>query len=99
MARAPPRTLPADAMHKQNVLNATGDSSVPARPARDLPIVPQRDDAVSMLRNVPLLAGLTDHQLEQLATRVRRVRVPAGSWVIRQGKAAHSMYIVSTGQL
>ena len=52
-----------------------------------------------MLRNVPLLAGLPDDQLEQLAGRVRRVRVPAGSWVMRQGEAAHSMYIVRTGQL
>ena len=52
-----------------------------------------------MLRNVPLLAGLPDDQLEQLVGRVRRVRVPAGSWVMRQGETAHSMYIISTGQL
>ena len=52
-----------------------------------------------MLRNVPLLAGLPDDQLEQLVGRVRRVRVPAGSWVMRQGETADSMYIISTGQL
>ena len=52
-----------------------------------------------MLRNVPLLAGLADDQLEQLVGRVRRVRVPAGSWVMREGEAAHSMYIIRTGQL
>ena len=51
------------------------------------------------LRNVPVLAGLSDELLERLAGEVREVRVPAGSWIMREGDRAESMFIVSGGRI
>jgi predicted acylesterase/phospholipase RssA/CRP-like cAMP-binding protein len=53
----------------------------------------------AFLRNVPVLAGLADESLERLARDVREVRVRSGEWVIRQGDAADSLFIVGSGRL
>ena len=51
------------------------------------------------LRNVPVLAGLSDQLLARLAEEVREVRIPAGSWIIHEGDRAESMFIVSGGRV
>ena len=51
------------------------------------------------LRNVPVLAGLSDELLERLAKEVREVRIPAGHWIMREGDRAESMFIVSGGRI
>jgi CRP-like cAMP-binding protein len=51
------------------------------------------------LRNVPVLAGLPDELLEHLAGQVNDVRVRAGTWVMREGESADSMFIVRSGRL
>src|SRR4051812_20729216 len=51
------------------------------------------------LRNVPVLAGLSHELLERLAGEVREVRVRAGDWVLREGEAAESLFIVRGGRL
>jgi NTE family protein len=53
----------------------------------------------AFLRNVPVLAGLSDELLERLAGQANDVRVRAGTWVMREGESADSMFIVRSGQL
>jgi signal transduction histidine kinase len=45
-------------------------------------------DIAALLRGVPLLRELPDAQLDALAQRVRRMRVPAGTIVMREGEPA-----------
>ena len=51
------------------------------------------------LGNVPVLAGLSEDLLEQLATQVSEVRVPAGRWIMREGEVAESMFVVQGGRI
>jgi predicted acylesterase/phospholipase RssA/CRP-like cAMP-binding protein len=53
----------------------------------------------AFLRNVPVLAGLPDELLERLAEQVNDVRVRAGTWIMREGESADSMFIVRSGRL
>jgi predicted acylesterase/phospholipase RssA/CRP-like cAMP-binding protein len=53
----------------------------------------------AFLRNVPVLAGLSDELLERLAGQVNQVHVSAGDWVMREGEPADSMFIVSSGRV
>ena len=53
----------------------------------------------AFLRNVPVLAGLSDHLLEQLAGEVTERSVPAGDWIMRRGDLAESVFIVRSGRL
>ena len=55
------------------------------------------DSTISMylLRNVPVLAGLPDELLEGLAEQLSRVHVQAGRWIMREGEAAESVFIVA----
>jgi NTE family protein len=59
----------------------------------------QRVTSVSFLRNVPVLAGLSDELLRRLIEEVQEVRVGAGEWVMRQGDTAESVCIVRSGRL
>src|SRR5262245_48879434 len=53
----------------------------------------------AVLRNVPILADLPDELLERLARQANEVRVPAGTWVMRAGESADSLFIVRGGRL
>ncbi len=53
----------------------------------------------AFLRNVPVLAGLSYELLERLAGQVKDVRVRAGTWIMREGESADSMFIVRSGRL
>ncbi len=55
--------------------------------------------ATSFLRNVPVLAGLSDELLDRLSGQVNEVPVQAGEWIMHQGEAAQSMFIVSSGRV
>ena len=55
--------------------------------------------AVELLRGVPVLAGLPGESLERVAGQVNDVRVPAGEWIVREGEAAESAFIVSSGAI
>ena len=52
-----------------------------------------------LLRNVPVLAGLPDPLLEGLVEQLSRVHVRAGRWIMREGEAAESVYIVASGRV
>jgi CRP-like cAMP-binding protein len=51
----------------------------------------------SFLRNVPVLAGLSDQLLETVAAQVGQRHVRANDWVMRDGEPADSMFIVRGG--
>jgi predicted acylesterase/phospholipase RssA/CRP-like cAMP-binding protein len=53
----------------------------------------------AFLRNVPILAGLPDESLERLAGQVNDMHVRAGTWIMREGGSADSMFIVRSGRL
>jgi len=51
------------------------------------------------LRRLPLLAGLDDTDLRNLAAQARRVRVAAGAVLMREGSPADGLYLVLRGRL
>ncbi len=55
--------------------------------------------AAAFLRNVPVLAGLSDELLEDVASQVSEVHVRAGDWILREGEAADSVFIVRSGRV
>jgi signal transduction histidine kinase len=55
-------------------------------------------ETVDALRRVPALHGLTDSELEWLATHAEEVLVPAGAVVFREGEPATKMWILLKGE-
>jgi CRP-like cAMP-binding protein len=55
------------------------------------------DRKLNLLRSIPLFEGLADRQLEQIATLVDEVDVPAGKVLMRQGEPGNEMFIVVNG--
>ena len=53
----------------------------------------------SLLRNVPVLAGLADELIDELVEQLARVQVRAGRWIMREGEVAESVYIVAGGRV
>lgn len=58
---------------------------------------PDPGDAMAMLAGVPLLEGLPEAELRELARVVRRRRAPAGEVLWRQGDSAAAMIVVAEG--
>jgi CRP-like cAMP-binding protein len=52
-----------------------------------------------MLRGVPMLGPLTMCTKEELAGNLRRVSVPAGHVIIRQGEVGDAFYILESGAM
>jgi NTE family protein len=52
-----------------------------------------------LLRAVPVFAGLPDEMRHELADGGRRVSVPAGNHLFRQGEEADALYVVLSGRL
>ncbi len=57
------------------------------------------DSSAGILREVPLLAGLSDELRERLAAGTEQVSLPAGEWLFHEGDAAESAYVVSSGRV
>lgn len=53
----------------------------------------------AFLRNVPVLAGLSEQLLDTLADDVGERRVGAGEWIMREGEAADSAFVVRSGRV
>lgn len=53
----------------------------------------------AFLRNVPVLAGLSEELLERLGDEVGERRAKAGEWIMREGESAESAYIVCSGRV
>lgn len=54
---------------------------------------------LELLRAVPMFAPLAPPTIERLARRLVPVRLPAGSWVIRQGEVGDRYYIIDRGEV
>jgi NTE family protein len=55
--------------------------------------------APAFLRNVPVFAGLSDELLEKLSEQLREVAVSAGTWLMRAGDTADSLFIIRSGRV
>ena len=58
-------------------------------------VVPERQ--LALLRAIPMFAALPGPTLERLAAGLRRVDVPAGEIVLRQGDVGDRFYVVGAG--
>jgi MFS family permease len=56
-------------------------------------------ERLKLLRSNPIFAPLPESTLEQVATSLDEVRVPAGHEVVRQGEAGDRFYLVEQGTL
>ncbi|HEX8976098.1 MAG TPA: MFS transporter [Solirubrobacteraceae bacterium] len=57
-----------------------------------------RDLDVALLRRVPMLRVLPEATIEQLAARLTRARVPAGTSVFEQGDRGDRFYLIEDGR-
>jgi NTE family protein len=55
--------------------------------------------SAAFLRNVPVLAGLSDELLERLTGELRVLAVRAGTWIMREGDVANSLFIIRSGRV
>ncbi len=53
----------------------------------------------ALLRNIPVLVGLSDELLGRLADQVREVPVRAGDWIMRKGEAADRLFVLRSGRV
>ncbi|MBI3020617.1 MAG: cyclic nucleotide-binding domain-containing protein [Candidatus Omnitrophica bacterium] len=60
---------------------------------------PRSQDKVAILKRVPVFASCTEEQLHLIADRTRLVEYKKGEDIYREGDAADSFYIVSSGRL
>lgn len=58
-----------------------------------------RDHMKAVLKQGPLLAALTDAQLDRVARRAHRIHLKAGESLFEQGDAADRFYLVVSGQI
>jgi hypothetical protein len=56
-------------------------------------------ERLSLLRSTPIFAPLPESTLEQVASSLDEVRVPAGHQVVRQGDTGDRFYLVEQGTL
>jgi hypothetical protein len=54
---------------------------------------------LNLLRAIPIFAPLDESTLEQLASKLERIRLPAGSDVFRQGDPGDRFHILAEGQV
>jgi CRP-like cAMP-binding protein len=54
---------------------------------------------VALLRQVPILADLSDELLGRLAADAGLVRLKAGDWLFREGEPAASLYVLVAGRV
>jgi MFS family permease len=57
-----------------------------------------RDDEIDVLRGVPMLGQLPVPSIEHLASRLRRVEVPAGEVLLAQGASGGGFYVILEGE-
>jgi MFS family permease len=63
----------------------------------DAAAVPESE--LALLRGIPIFASLPPVTLEQLASRLSRVRVPAGEVVFRRGDPGDRFYVIGEGEV
>ncbi len=58
-----------------------------------------RTDYTALLRQMPLFASMTAHEIQLLTRRLKPTTHPAGEVIIRQGEAGDRFYIVKQGEV
>jgi CRP/FNR family transcriptional regulator, cyclic AMP receptor protein len=56
-----------------------------------------RDDKVELMRSVPLFGGLTEHELERVASLADIVDLPKDRVIMTQGQLGWEMFVLVTG--
>jgi CRP-like cAMP-binding protein len=56
-------------------------------------------DTLPLLRSIPLFEGLTDDDLQALASALKPRTFRAGEMIFAQGDAGNAMYIVESGDV
>jgi Cyclic nucleotide-binding domain len=59
--------------------------------------IPERE--LEMLRSVDLFDSLPAHAIEGIADRMKRVQVPGGAVILREGETGDRFYIVEDGEV
>lgn len=63
-------------------------------------LMPVADGArARLLRGVPVLADLSNELLAELAGQLSTRHVPAGTWIMHEGEAADSVFIIAGGRV
>jgi CRP-like cAMP-binding protein len=75
------------------LLVADGLAEIATASARDLPRV-----SLPVLRQVPLLASLSDRHLRKVAKLVMPVRFDAGAAIVREGSQGHTFFVILEGR-
>jgi len=57
------------------------------------------ESTLTLLRGIPIFAPLPPVTLEQLASRLSRVRVPAGEVILREGDPGDRFYVIGEGEV
>jgi CRP-like cAMP-binding protein len=61
--------------------------------------VPDAEDALRLIENVPLFAGLPAHELEDLVRLMQPIERPAGAPLWRQGQTADGLHVIVEGKI
>jgi MFS family permease len=69
------------------------------RPLRRLDLAAAPEPQLALLRGIPIFAPLPLRSLEQLASHLAAVRVPAGEVVFRRGDRGDRFYVVREGEV
>lgn len=57
------------------------------------------DDPYAALRQMPVFGGLTDEELAKVVSLATTLRVPCGTWVVRQGDLAKELFVIQRGAM
>jgi CRP-like cAMP-binding protein len=52
-----------------------------------------------LLCNVPIFAGLDDQAMKIFLEHAKRIKIPAGGVIAREGEANHCMYLIEAGEV
>ena len=52
-----------------------------------------------LIKNIPIFAGLTDNDVENLITHSEKRKYPRGSIILYQGDTGHAIYLILKGQV
>jgi CRP/FNR family cyclic AMP-dependent transcriptional regulator len=63
-----------------------------------VPVWRSKSGKVELLRNVPLFAGLSQRQLEQIARLADEIEVPAGERLATAGETGHELFVIIAGE-
>ncbi|MFN2545221.1 MAG: ATP-binding cassette domain-containing protein [Actinomycetota bacterium] len=88
-------------LYESQVASATalGAPATPAAAASEAPVALAEGLDIDQLREVPLLSGLSEAEVEAVARHLRPERRTEGEVVVRQGDRGDSMYLVGSGEL